>query len=435
MENFHDSQYRYSNRDKLMATNQLVWQHIAQRGNWWKGAERIAIAREARACENAKNKSVKTQNSFHYPLISTDSLSKTELPEIVVNIVRYIINDPTCMRDGQSWLENLKIQGVSHAHYVELLSVVVFVINIDTFHRALGIPLMSLPSPVPGPCSQYTPIGLTSDEAWVPMLKVPVILMAQAGLYKGKSHVNNILRALSVIPEAMRMQCLLERHYYLKLSLMMDYKSNDGRSLSRLQMELIALRVSVHNRSFYCTIIHGLFLKASAELINYSVALEDVFTNKPVSQPIHVGIAFSKEILNFTDAVLIGDINEIKRTRGILEEVLPIGGITDASAVIGSTQSSNRIANFTGIKLGNKENLFSLDLQYKYKLRHYPSASSTPFPNIIVRTLMKIAGRVIFGLLFYKDDFGVFKGVALIPVITGKGIRSFLKRKEPKSQE
>lgn len=220
MENFHGSQYRYPNRDKLIATNQLVWQHIMQPGNWWEGSERIAIAREARACENAKNKSVKTQNHLHGSQISTASLSKNELPETVLNIIRYIINDPTCMRDGQSWLENLSVQGVSHAHYVELLSVVVFVINIDIFHRALGIPLMALPSAVPGPCSQYTPIGLTSDEAWVPMLKLPEIQMAQAGLYKGQSHVNNIVRSLSVIPEAMRMQCLLERHYYLKPSLM-----------------------------------------------------------------------------------------------------------------------------------------------------------------------------------------------------------------------
>lgn len=200
-------------------------------------------------------------------------------------------------------------------------------------------------------------------------------------------------------------------------------------------MELIALRVSVHNRSFYCTVIHGLFLKVSAKVIKYSVVLEDIFINKPLSQSMHIGIAFSKEILNFTDAVLIGDNNEIKRTREVLEEVLPIGGITDAAAIIGRAQSQNRIANFTGIKLDNKENLISLGLQHKYKLRHYPSACSTPIPNLIVRTLMKIAGRFIVDLLFYRDGFDAFKGAVLIPVITGKSIRGFLKRKEPKSQE
>ena len=53
-------------------------------------------------------------------------------------------------RLSKSWLDDLYRQGLSDGHYIELLGIVVAVISIDGFHRAMGMPLEPLPEPVAG---------------------------------------------------------------------------------------------------------------------------------------------------------------------------------------------------------------------------------------------------------------------------------------------
>ena len=61
----------------------------------------------------------------------------------------------------------------------------------------------------------------------------------------------NVVRALSLVPDALRDWKELAAAQYIPLEKMRDYYQGDARALNRLQMELVAGRVSSINECFY----------------------------------------------------------------------------------------------------------------------------------------------------------------------------------------
>ncbi len=61
----------------------------------------------------------------------------------------------------------------------------------------------------------------------------------------------NVLRALSLVPNAVREWMAVGAQQYLSFDEMMLFDRIPGRTLHRMQIELIAGRVSSHNECFY----------------------------------------------------------------------------------------------------------------------------------------------------------------------------------------
>ena len=55
---------------------------------------------------------------------------------------------------------------MSHEQYIELLGIVVAIISIDVFHRAMGIEIEELPEPIPGELDNYRPASAVKSDAW-----------------------------------------------------------------------------------------------------------------------------------------------------------------------------------------------------------------------------------------------------------------------------
>ena len=73
---------------------------------------------------------------------------------------------------------------------------------------------------------------------------------AEADLWQnGKTA--NVLRALSLVPNAVREWMAVGREQYLSPRGMAQFRDIPGRSLNRMQMELVAWRVSSINECFY----------------------------------------------------------------------------------------------------------------------------------------------------------------------------------------
>ncbi len=125
---------------------------------------------------------------------------------------------------------------------------VVTVLSIDRFCRALGIPVRTLPEPVPGEPSRYRPPGALPEDAWVPMIKESRAQGREAGLYP-TPRTGNVIRALSLVPDEVRGLLDLSAAHYLSSEQMLDLDA--GRSLDRRQIELVAGRVSALNECFY----------------------------------------------------------------------------------------------------------------------------------------------------------------------------------------
>jgi alkylhydroperoxidase family enzyme len=232
-------------RPDLPAVHRRAWRRIAAPGNWWTGAERVAIAAEAR---NAKGCRLCTERreALSPNAVSGEHDAVAPLPSVAVEVIHRVTIDHG--RLSRAWFEKTLAAGLDDAHYVELVGVVVTLVSIDSFCRGLGVPPHPLPEPLPGEPSRYRPAGALAEDAWVPMISFLRAKGDEADLYGGKP-TGNVLRALSLVPDEVRTLTDLSSAQYFSIEQMLDLSA--GRSLDRSQIELIAGRVSALNECFY----------------------------------------------------------------------------------------------------------------------------------------------------------------------------------------
>lgn len=234
-------------RDDLAEAHRLAWQRIAEPGTWWNGAQRVAIAAETRAAEDCLFCRKRREALSPFGLQGEhDHVSGEILPPAAIDAVHRIVTDAT--RLTSSWVNGLADQDVPVTHYVELLSVAVSVRSIDGFHRAMGFPLEPLPDSHPGEPSRKRPEAAVQEEAWVPMLPTGRPSGDEADLWPAQT--GNVIRAMSLVPDAVRWLKELGGAQYLAVDAMTDFTRGRG-PLSRAQTELIAGRVSAINECFY----------------------------------------------------------------------------------------------------------------------------------------------------------------------------------------
>ena len=174
-----------------------------------------------------------------------DSVSK--LPASAIDVIHRVVTDPG--RLTEAWFaKTMGSLEITDEQYVEIVGVIVTVISIDSFCRGVGVPLHPLPHPEPGEPSHYRPATAQLDAAWVPMIPAAQATGLEADLW-GAGRVGNVIRALSLVPDAVRQLMDLSDAHYIPRERIMDFAY--GRSLSRAQMELIAGRVSSLRGCFY----------------------------------------------------------------------------------------------------------------------------------------------------------------------------------------
>lgn len=233
-------------RADLPAAHGRAWQRLAAPGTWWTAEERVAIAREVRAA------------SICALCLSRKAvLSPSAVPEVhaaeppltapAVEAVHRIATDPS--RLSGRWRDGLREAGLDDGHYVELIGVVVTVVSIDAFCRALGVPLHPLPEPLPGAPTRYRPTQARDEGAWVPMIPAFGASGAEADLWR-RGATGNVIRALSLVPDEVRTLKDLSAAHYLPVERVADPRAR-RKGLSRAQMELLAARVSALRECFY----------------------------------------------------------------------------------------------------------------------------------------------------------------------------------------
>ena len=236
-------------RDDLAAAHAQAWTALAAPGTWWTGAERVAIAAETRAARDCKLCLARKQ-ALSPAAVAGAHDRCTTLPEAVVEVAHRIASDPA--RLSRRWLEDVTANGISDAHYVEALAVIVRTVSIDSFCRGIGLAPHALPEAQPGEPARHRPAGAKGGEAWVPLVAVSDATGPEADLYGGARRAPNVVRALSLVPDEVRLLRALAPSHYVPFERVPDPTyTPPGRSLSRAQMELIAARVSVLNECFY----------------------------------------------------------------------------------------------------------------------------------------------------------------------------------------
>jgi hypothetical protein len=233
-------------REDLRRTHLAMLEYFRKPGCWFTGAERRAIVAESRnahACRLCIER--KASLSPEHPKGRHARVS--DLAEALVEIVHRLRLDP--QRLSREWFERVTAAGLDEGAYVELIGIGAFSAGVDYFCRALGIEPFALPSPLPGEPSRYRPPNARAGTAWVSMIAPEDAAGAEANLYPAGGFVPNIARALSLVPDHVRMLQLESASHYVPMSDIPNPMVR--RSLDRLQIELVAARVSAMNECFY----------------------------------------------------------------------------------------------------------------------------------------------------------------------------------------
>ena len=240
-------------RDDLAAAHARYWRRLGRPGASWNGAERVAIARETRhASECGFCRRLRAALSPHAESGTHDvgPGNADILPAAATDAIHRIVNDAS--RLTRRWYKRTLADGLTDGRYVELVGTVVSVLSIDSFCRAIGVPLHPLPDPEPGPASGYRPATAAHDGgSWVPMVPFDNSGTPEADLWP-PNRTGNVIRALSLAPDEVRTLHDLGGSQYIDHGLVRDPSaSRNGGALSRAQIELVAGRVSILNDCFY----------------------------------------------------------------------------------------------------------------------------------------------------------------------------------------
>ena len=237
----------YLIRSDIGEAHRLYWSRLASPGSWWSGADRVSIAAECRAARDCNFCAErKTALSPYTDLYQHESV--TDLPVRAVDAVHRIVTDQT--RITRAWIEDNAESGLGIEAYVELAGIVVAVLSIDEFNRSLGLPFEPLPQPMPGEPDEYRPNNVVTDTGFVPMIDRDGAVGREADLWSSKFSAN-VIRALSVVPNAVRGWKDLASAQYIGLETMGNFTGRSDRAIDRAQMEIVAGRVSSYNECFY----------------------------------------------------------------------------------------------------------------------------------------------------------------------------------------
>ena len=244
---FDYDQAPYPIREDIAPAYRAYWERLAKPGSWWTGAERVAIAQESRNAPTCRLCAAR-KVALSPEAVTGKHDCGEGLPEVAVDAAHRVVTDQA--RITRKYVEGNVTAGLGKEAYVELVGVVVAVFSIDEFHRALGLDLEELPAPEPGEISRYRPPRLTEDMGFVPTVPVDGAVGEESDLWPG-GRTANVIRALSLVPDALREYRGIFSVQYLPLGGMRNLGRIEGRAIDRMQIELIAGRVSAVNECFY----------------------------------------------------------------------------------------------------------------------------------------------------------------------------------------
>ena len=236
---YDDSIFEIKEHLEKVHEKQLL--ELGNSGTWGTGKQRLAIAGRARRAGIDSGLLEKPESD------SNDT--EEELSSVARKVVDHLAVSPKDF-DESSYQDALK-GGLREEEYVEIVGIVSRIVDLDVFARGIGVPLRPLPEAQSGEPSRKRPETARQEQAWVPTVpNLPEGGEIAKALY-GEMPKPYIVRGLSLVPDEMKKHIELEQAQYMPLKHVrdFDYQHHDG--LTRVQVEVVAGRVSAINQCFY----------------------------------------------------------------------------------------------------------------------------------------------------------------------------------------
>lgn len=236
----------YSTLDDALAG---VLRNISKTGLWLDGAQRRAIAmlaRDARASglgETAKTKLSPSMVDWRNP--PHDLLS----PPLVEASRRIAVD---AARLTEQAVRGFFDEGVHPGEYAETIAVVASITALDTFHRGMGYPVVSLAEPETTRPRKVEPTGCVWDEdvCWLPTVPPESAKGELAEWYSRGYGFGNLFRTITCSPRDAAAFFSIQGPMYAEGEDLFDF-TNSPLALHKTQVEVIATRVSSFNDCFY----------------------------------------------------------------------------------------------------------------------------------------------------------------------------------------
>lgn len=231
-------------RDDLTTAMSTAWERLAQPGAGFTGAQRLAMARVARAALADRD----PLPPWVKPSTIDERATDPDLaPHLADAIYRLTLHAKTLTEDW--YHEMISMAEITPQQWVEAIEVVVAIVSIDGFAAAAGLPNADLP-----PVQAGQPTNSAADVAAKPARHhwVPVVHLEDdtEGFYGGAKLAPPVVRALSAVPSSRDTQRRLISAMYMDGSAMADLDWTRG-TLDRRQIELVAARLSSLRECFY----------------------------------------------------------------------------------------------------------------------------------------------------------------------------------------
>lgn len=233
-------------REDLLEAHRFGLDHVTSPGTWFDGTTRAQIAAESRAADDCAL-CRERRTALSPTAVAGSHDGPAGLEPAVIDVIHRIRSDPARLSRG--WFDGVVPALLSPGEYAELVGVTTMMAGIDYFARALGVPPAPLPEPREGEPSHHVPAAARDDGAWLPMIPVGAESGPDADVYGGCAGAPNIVRSLSLVPDQVRAMRRLSAAHYFDIDEITDPSCR--RDLGRLQIELVAARVSAMNECFY----------------------------------------------------------------------------------------------------------------------------------------------------------------------------------------
>ena len=243
------SDARYRVRGNFATTHNRFWDRLASPGAWLSGLQKVAVAREIRQSHDCALCRQRKEALSPYQVDGVHATASSELSYTMVEMVHRIVTDSA--RLTKNWFEEIIAKGLRPEEYVEILGTIVHTFAVDEFCRGLGIRLNELPEPKDGAPAGYSPANSSYDAgAWVPLLPHFIEEGPEADIWNGFGA--NVIRALSLAPDEVRSLIdMFDSHYITNDSIVGDWTCIPHGGLTRIEIEVVASRISSHNDCFY----------------------------------------------------------------------------------------------------------------------------------------------------------------------------------------
>ena len=243
------SNTKYPVRSNFAKTHNRFWDRLAFPGAWLSGSQKVAVAKEIRQSHDCALCQQRKEALSPYQVDGVHETASTELSDNMVEVIHRIVTDSA--RLTKNWFDEIMAKGLKPEEYVEILGIIVHTLAVDEFCRGLGIPLNDLPEPKAGAPTGYLPENSSFDAgAWVPLLPHFIEEGPEADIWNGFGA--NVIRALSLAPDEVRTLIdMFDSHYITNDSIVGDWTCSPHGGLTRIEMEVVATRVSSHNDCFY----------------------------------------------------------------------------------------------------------------------------------------------------------------------------------------